>query len=140
MKELVDLLSAFLTPLIAVIVTIIAYQQYLIKKNQLKLDLYEKRWKTYLTLRSLIANILVYNKWNEGYKKIFQEALLESIFLFGEHTHGIFNNVLGKYDELLKIDPKSERYPKEINEIIDWFTIQNETLYKHFEKYFKIAG
>ena len=54
-KEIVDVCSALLTPLIAVITTYIAYQQYRVSELTLKKELYERRIKIYGVFESYLG-------------------------------------------------------------------------------------
>jgi hypothetical protein len=51
-------LSALLTPVVAVIVAFIAYRQWRLAQNKLKLDLFDKRFIVYLAARDLLASIM----------------------------------------------------------------------------------
>lgn len=57
-KDIIQLSSSCLTPLIAIITAYIAYQQYNTNRQKLKLDLYDKRFKVFLGLQSLLIHIL----------------------------------------------------------------------------------
>ncbi len=57
-KDIIQLLSFCLTPLIAIIAVYIAYQQYNTNRQKLRLDLYDKRFKVFLGLQSLLIHIL----------------------------------------------------------------------------------
>jgi hypothetical protein len=58
MKPYVDLFAALLTPVIAIIATYIAYQQY--RANQLKLrhELYDRRLLLYNAVAEFLAHIV----------------------------------------------------------------------------------
>jgi len=57
-KEILDLLSGALTPLVAVIVAYIAYQQYRIQRLQFRHDSYERRLTVFKAVRSFAAGIV----------------------------------------------------------------------------------
>jgi hypothetical protein len=54
----IDVLSALLTPTIAILGIYIAYQQWRTNKNRLKLELFDKRYEIFTNIKKFIANIL----------------------------------------------------------------------------------
>jgi hypothetical protein len=54
--------SALLTPLIAIIVVLIAYRQWKTAHNRLKLDLFDKRLAIHSAARDLIATVTSYGE------------------------------------------------------------------------------
>jgi hypothetical protein len=53
-----QVLSALLTPTIAVIVAIIAYRQWKTAQNRLKLDLFDRRFAVYDAARNLLSSVM----------------------------------------------------------------------------------
>jgi len=56
-KEIVDVLNALLTPVIAGTTVYIAWQQYQVSRLTLRKDLYEKRLRVYQVFMSYLSEI-----------------------------------------------------------------------------------
>ena len=55
-------LSALLTPTVAVLGSLIAYRQWRLAQNKLKLDLFDRRFSVYEAARNLLASIMTSGK------------------------------------------------------------------------------
>ena len=55
-------LTALLTPTVAVIGSLVAYRQWVLARNKLKLDLFERRFAVYEAARNLLASIMTSGK------------------------------------------------------------------------------
>ena len=53
-----QVLSALLTPTIAVLVAIIAYRQWRTAQNRLKFDLFDRRFAVYDAARNLLSSVM----------------------------------------------------------------------------------
>jgi hypothetical protein len=58
MKPYVDLFAALLTPVIAIVTTYIAIQQYCANQLRLRHDLYDRRLALYNAVAEFIANVM----------------------------------------------------------------------------------
>ena len=58
-------LSALLTPVVAIYGSFIAYLQWRLSQNKLKLDLFDRRFKVYEAARDFLASIITSGKANE---------------------------------------------------------------------------
>lgn len=76
--------SAFLTPVIAVGVAYIAWQQHLTARAKLNLDLFEKRLGVYHQVRAAVSKINTSGKADDESDRLLLEAINASEFLFGE--------------------------------------------------------
>lgn len=150
-KTLIDILSALLTPLIAIIATYIAYQQYRTNKLQLQNELYERRLEIYRALRQFIGLAVQYGGVpNEELPK-FLRGTSESYFLFGDDVAKYLNEVYLKgvdynyvYNRLhpdsSSINQKElEQLANKGEELIKWFSAQFEISEKLFGTYMRIA-
>jgi hypothetical protein len=98
----IQLLSSFLTPLIAITAAYIAYQQYRTNKQKLKLDMYEKRFKVYLGLQALLIHILENADVSDEALKYFQISTSESVFIFDKDISDYLNSIRYKSITLRK--------------------------------------
>jgi hypothetical protein len=152
LKELVEISSAALTPLIAVLTAYIAWQQYQVSHSMLKKDLYERRLGVYKVSMSYLADIM-----REGaieYRRVnqFYAEVSEADFLFDDQ-------ILGKLEELYRrglhlaylqkklfIPANSSRLsPDEHDELVDeesslltWFGKQPEQTKELFMKQMRL--
>ena len=58
MNEFLELLSALLTPVIAVVATMIAIFQYRTERQRWRLDMFDKRYPIYLATMSYISAVV----------------------------------------------------------------------------------
>ncbi|MBC7824102.1 MAG: hypothetical protein H7126_09500 [Candidatus Parcubacteria bacterium] len=94
-KEVVDVLNALLTPVIAGTTVYIAWQQYQVSRLTLKKDLYEKRLRVYQAFMSYLGEIVRDGKVNRNRATQFYAEASEGEFLFD-------SEVVEKADELYK--------------------------------------
>jgi len=85
------ILTALLTPLIAIIVAYIAYRQWRTAQNRLKLDLFDRRFAIHSAAHDLIATVISYGKIDN--KDIF--AFLSGI----QQARWLLNEGIVKYLE-----------------------------------------
>jgi hypothetical protein len=80
----VKILSALLTPLIALIAAYIAWQQWKTNERKLKLDLYDRRYEVYEATRSFILTIC--KDAGVQFEEIghFRATVAQARFLFGK--------------------------------------------------------
>lgn len=151
-------LSALLTPVIGILGVIIAYQQWRISKNKIKLELYEKRFAVYEATLLFYQNIMVCNaetiktyEFNVAHKA-FIKASREAQFLFSkgsgifqllEKWHNYSFKVIGfKESAKVMVTHPEEflRMQKECNDALGFFESSLKQLeqslipYIHFQK------
>lgn len=149
--ELIKIFSSLLTPTIAILAVYIAYQQYLIGKYKVKLDLYEKRYSCYKNVRK--ALMLINQKPLSPQIENFEKTNTESMFLFSkeiiEWQDTISKNAktLQYVSEQLEFDVNKHKSNIDINkiehnnnvnkriELINWFTHEYLNVENRFKKY-----
>ncbi len=143
----IQVLSALLTPAVAVFAGLIAFQQFQINKHRLRLDLYEKRFQMYLAYKGLFIAIVVHEKGYPGHDIVqdFSRSISEMSFLFGDEIYKYFGEVKEEINKLMnaeiqlkrkgltKRELKTEAQIKK--EAVDWFGKQFRILEKKFLKY-----
>ena len=82
-KEYVDFFSALLTPLIAVVMTYIALQQYRANRLKLRQNLYDRRFALYNATAEFLAYIFSHGAVDNQQLFPFLQRTRESYFLFG---------------------------------------------------------
>ena len=74
-------LAALLTPTVAVLGSFIAYRQWRLAQNKLKLDLFDRRFSVYEAARTLLASIMTSGKANDEEVFKFMLATCEAKWL-----------------------------------------------------------
>jgi hypothetical protein len=78
---LVPVLSALLTPIIAIATAYIAYQQWRTNRNKLKLDLFDRRFAVYDAARNLVRDVLTQTHPSDEQLVTFRAKTSEASFL-----------------------------------------------------------
>jgi hypothetical protein len=135
-ESAVRVLSALLTPVIALVAVYIAWQQHKINKNQFRLALLDKRMRVFSGAGELIATVMREARIDlQGLVKFYQETR-ESDFLFGYDIAAYLRELSNKaavihaYENVVDQEPMNERA-----EALLWFAGQGDELKKRFGKY-----
>lgn len=143
-KEVLQILSGLLVPIIAIITTYIAYQQYKTNRDKLRFGLYDKRYAVYSFLKGFISQII--RNGTITPKRIFEyrRKTKESEFLFDKEITAYLEEVFKKTFELHAIherysplpvgDERSRLVDKEA-ELLSWFESQISVANDKFNKY-----
>jgi hypothetical protein len=91
----IDILSALLVPLIAIVGAYIAYQQYRTNRQRLRHETYERRLAVYKSVQRYLSEILRDGRTTYDRALQFYSEASEEAFLFDD-------SVQGKIDELYK--------------------------------------
>ncbi|MAF04697.1 hypothetical protein [Herbaspirillum sp.] len=87
-------LTALLTPLTAIFVAYIAWQQWRLSRHKLKLDLFEKRWAIYAAANDLLASLV---KGDDAERRLrvaeFNRRRQEAQFLCNEVTIAFLDRI-----------------------------------------------
>ncbi len=147
--EIIDLLKALLTPIIAIVTTFIAVQQYRIQKTKIKFELYAPRKEIYdatmLLFRSVSGRGTLTNdeidKFNEDTRMsyfLFNGRLRKHLFELSQRGRRIqmISNRLG--DGNLPQDGRL-KYIEQCTELIEWYESQNEIIQKLFKRFLKLS-
>ncbi len=135
-------LSALLTPAVAVFGIFIAYRQWRLAQEKLKLDLFDKRFEVYEAARELLASIMTSGKAKDEEVMRFLVATRAAKWLFKRPVADYLNEQLYRkaldlqvlagevegvgFGELRTNNIGQQR------EIILWFEAQYEVLDSHF--------
>lgn len=144
-KPYVDLLSALLTPLIAVIATYIAYQQY--RANQLKLrhDLYDRRLQVFNAVAEFLAHVMREGTTDRAQLMTLLQKTRESYFLFGNQVSKYVTELYEKgvdleyYDKQLDhsglpVGEERTRLAHQQGDLLKWFADQFDVIRPLFAK------
>ena len=145
-KDWIDILSALLTPSIAILGIYIALRQWFTSKNNLKLELFDKRYIVFENIKKFIASILSTGRIEEGASIQFLRDIKSVAFLFDDEIAKLTDEMYKKAIELdafVKTEKMSTGKQLQQNvdkqdQIIQWFKGQLNGIDKIFRKYLKL--
>jgi len=151
-KNIIDILSALLVPIISCITIYLAIRQYSLEKKvsqiQLKSDLYEKRHNIYKSIMQFLSEVLTSGEVIQPSLIKFLQNTSESDFLFNkeisEHIDLIYKKaiLLEAKMEIREHRPHDEQERNKLlddeYEIKNWLTGQLNETKKLFSRYLRI--
>ncbi|MCX7355687.1 MAG: hypothetical protein NTY59_12830 [Alphaproteobacteria bacterium] len=143
--ELIELSKALLTPIVAAFGAFIAWQQYKLGKQKIKLELFEKRWVILQAVRTFLG--LVARDAAIDSEEVLQlrRKTFDAKFLFGEEISEYIDSIFKKGIELhttemmLKGMPVGDERSKLVNAntaLVTWLMSQLTAMEDKFLKYF----
>lgn len=153
-KSFLDYLSAFLTPVIAVVTTYIAIQQYKLSHRQFRQESYERRFKVYKVVQQFLSDIVSRGGTNYAKLTAFYSEASEAAFLFDPSVQTYIELLYSKGIDLAhareKLYPEDGsqgvqgeergKYARESGELVKWFYKQLSESQEMFRKQIGIAG
>jgi len=151
-KEIADLLQGLLTPVIAVVATYIAYQQWQTNKRKLILDRYDRRLKIYEHVKRILSIILrdAVASYDDLLK--FRTLTSEADFLFGPeikeyldeiYKHGVkLQGSTSQYRDYTQEKPQGYDHQRVVDGMhaeLTWLTEQFEPARSKFRKYLDVS-
>lgn len=140
--------SALLIPTIAVLGAFIAYRQWRLGQNKLKLDLFDRRFSVYDAARNFLAGIMTSGKAKDEDIYKFVGATREAKWLLNSEIAAYLHEVIYKkalalaslQAELEGIGVGTNRSKNVTDQrvIKEWFMAQYEVLDEHFSKFLKL--
>ncbi len=152
MTEIAEFSKALLTPVIAIVATYIAWQQW--KTNQLKLhlDRYDRRLKVYEEVRQILSIIVRDAKASYDDLLKFKRAVSEADFLFGPDIPAYIEEIYqrgvklqywsGEYRDYTQPKPKGYDHQKVsdgMDEELVWLSAQFDPAHQKFKKYLNVS-
>lgn len=149
--NIIEISKGLLTPLIAIVMTYIAWQQWKTNKQKLKLDRYDRMLLIYKEVIKLISIIIRDGDIDYIDLQYFRVAVSEADFLFKPEIGKYINDLNNKSIELRKINDKYKKScqgkQKDYNhseivdnthELLTWFSKQPLEAKSIFSKYLNI--
>src|SRR2546423_6552748 len=148
--QLIQLLSALLTPVIAVVTTYIAVQQYRTNRLKFKLELFEKRYAIYQGVKNFILSaVREANLSNDDFFKLNEETQ-DAFFLFDERVDKYIDELRSKgarlrylnerlSDQRLPIGEERSKLAEEDAELNTWFGNQLLESKQVLKKYLRVS-
>ena len=146
LKAGVEIASACLTPVIAVLVVHIAWQQHKTSRDNLRLALYEKRFRVYAGLNDLITAVIREADVSLEDLRKLDAATNERVFLFGNDIDKYIQEVRKKAVRLrhvnkqlhygdLPVGDRRNQLAEEDQGLLHWFTEQLSNSGEKFREY-----
>lgn len=111
-KDWIDILSALLTPLIAVTAIGIAVLQWKINRNRLKHELFDRRYQQYKAVSDFMGSILTNGKATEEAQRKYLSGIVGIEFTYSQKISNYLNkNVWSPAIELECIQAEFEGMP-----------------------------
>ncbi|MCG2778536.1 MAG: hypothetical protein L6406_22915 [Desulfobacterales bacterium] len=146
-KDWVDVLTALITPTIAIAGIAIAVFQWRLSKVRYKHELFDKRWEQFSAIRDFIGKARTKGKVSRDDEYDFMIATRGCEFLFDDDIKTLVEDVLKKavylntlQEELegLKEPEERKRNVAHQRETRDWFEEQTSGLGQRFKKFLRL--
>jgi hypothetical protein len=145
----VAILSALLTPVIAVLAAYIAFQQWGVARNKFKFDLFQKRLAIYQAANMAISLILINGKIDPMEDLHFRREVSDAGWLLDDDIDTYLNNEFSRklsalrnkravLDNLAPESPERSAMSAEYVQAMQWFADQKPVLKEKFSPYLRI--
>ncbi len=148
--DFINLFSAALTPLIALIAIYIAWQQHKTKKDTFRLALYDRRLKVYERLKNIL--IIATSKGDVPLDAVdqYQIDTAEAVFLFDSDVSQYVDTVRKHaidlraasdrlYEQNLPVGDERKQVVQQKSELVKWFMEQSKEATEIFQKYLRFS-
>jgi hypothetical protein len=150
--EIAELSKALLTPVIAIVATYIAWQQWKTNQQKLHLDRYDRRLKVYEEVRQILSIIVRDAKASYEDLLKFRRAVSEADFLFGPDITAYIEEIYqrgvklrywsGEYRDYSQQKPDGYDHKKVcdgMHEELIWLSAQFDPAHQKFKKYLNVS-
>ena len=146
-KDWIDVLTALLTPTIAIAGITIAAFQWKLNKDKYKHELFGKRWEQFSAIRDFMGKARSNGKVNQENEYDFIVATRGCTFLFNSEIKMFVDEVIKKADYLdaLEKERKSltdqeelQRNVQSQRQIKDWFESEINKIDDRFKKFLQL--
>jgi len=151
-EQIIEISKALLTPVIAIIATYIAWQQWKTNQQKLNLERYDRRLRVYEEVKKILSIIFRDAKASTDDLLKFRTSVSEADFLFGpeipEYIDEIYRRGLSfwrwnqEYRDSTQVMPKGYDHNKVVNEMhkeLEWLSTQFDPAKEKFKKYLDIS-
>ena len=132
--EYMEISKSLLTPLLAVIATVIIIYQYKLASLRWKLDLYDKRYEVYKGIMNVVESVFNYNEITVDVYDKFNHEVIPKEALFDKEVADFLLILILKNGELLEAKTHKEK-----EELRKWYLCQIQVIKLLFEPYLRIT-
>ena len=144
-RDQLGVLTPFLAPtgVLAVVGSLIAFQQWRTNRARLKHELFDRRYEAYLLITQFMADIVTRGKVEPGAEITFLAETKKVYFLFDRRTSNFTQEIFKKSADLYALramqenlagDQLKENVEKQ-RQLIDWFSSQIKSIEGRFKKF-----
>ena len=146
-KDWIDILTALLTPTIAIAGIAIAAFQWKLSKDRYKHELFDKRWEQFSAIRDFMGKARTNGKVSQDDEYNFMVATRGCKFLFGDDIKSLVEETFKKAgylnaleEELKSLTAQEDRKRNVANqrETKDWFESQIKGIENRFKKFLQL--
>lgn len=127
LEQVVRILQALLTPVIAIVATYIAWQQWRTNQQKLNLDRYDRRLRVYEEVRKIIGIVVRDADVSKDDLTRFITSVSEADFLFGSEVTDYINEIHKRGSNLRRWNLEYRDYTQEKPEGYDHRKVVDET-------------
>ncbi len=148
-KDWIDILSALLTPTIAILGIGIAAFQLKINRDRYKHELFDRRWAQFIAIRNFIGHVFSHGKMKHEEEYSLLTNTQGAIFLFDQEIKDYIseltknawklNTLNEELTSILEQNARKENIEKQ-REIKNWFAKQLSEIETIFGKYMKLSS
>ncbi len=145
----VKLTPAFITLVVGLIASLVAYLQHKTNSDKLRLDLFAKRLEAFEKLQQFFTGVLREGYVNDEALVVLAEARYKSRFLFGAEIEGYFDELWSKAVDMRGLRSRlygsgslpagAERAAvcEQESALLKWQMEQMKTVHKHYAPYLR---
>lgn len=145
-KNLIDILSALLTPTIAILGTVIAWMQWQINQKRLKHELFLRRIELFDRISHYIADISCQGNVGQGEEMQFLRNTRNAFFIFDKDIEEYIDKIYKKSIDLQTLCSLQKSLAGDALEnnvvsqrrIKDWFVAELNGIRPKFQKYLSL--
>ena len=152
MEQVLEISKGLLTPVIAIIATYIAWQQWKINQQKLKLEKYDRRLHVYEEIKKILS--IIARDAQAGTEDLlrFRTSVSEADFLFGPEIIDFIDEIYKrglnlwrcnqKYRDYTQTKPEGYDHEKVVDEMhkeLTWLSEQFEPAKEKFRKYLDLS-
>lgn len=150
--QVLEISKGLLTPLIAIVATYVAWQQWQTNKVKLMLDRYDRRLKVYEEVKGILS--IITRDADVSYDDLlaFRRSVSEADFLFGEEITEYIDEIYqrgvklhhwnSQYRDYTQEKPDGYNHEKVVEQMhceLMWLTSQFDPALQKFKKYLDIS-
>src|SRR5690606_21890892 len=144
-QQIIEVLSALLTPTVAVTTVLLTYRQYRIGRLMAKQALYSKRLECYSAAASFASELVLNGRASAETNRQFRAAALEAPFLLGNDVVELLQEILRRGTDMHVCESMISQYPDNatgynhtIRDHQQWLTMAESRLLKAFQPYLSL--
>jgi hypothetical protein len=149
-QRVVEVFSALLAPVTAIVVVYIAYQQYRLSKLNTRRELYDRRLKVFRSTMQFISSVVMAAAVDVQRQQRFLYETAEADFLFGPEVRKYIHEVYRKGNEFRLAEHKmsgsraadnqaAQKAADDWERLTNWFAEQFDEARSLFKKYLSLG-